>query len=57
MLAKIGNTLWRTMIPKEMENSLMIGFDTHKSGGKNVMCGIATVNKRFTTFTNECLPF
>lgn len=48
MLAKIGNALWRPRFPKEFEDCLMIGFDTHKAGNKNVLCGISTMNKKFS---------
>jgi aubergine-like protein len=50
LIVKRGNVLWA---PKEVEHTMLIAFDTAKCGRKNIVCGVSTRDKTFSSLCSK----
>jgi len=50
IIAKRGNTLWVPKTTCEVKKTMMIAFDSAKSGGNSILSVCCSVNSTFTSF-------
>lgn len=53
MIAKRGNTLWVPEAAMKLEKVMLAAFDTAKSGNKNVISGVATINSTYSSICSK----
>lgn len=53
MVAKRGNTLWVPQSAQKLEKTMLMAFDNSKSGKKNVLSGVATINSTFSSISSK----
>ena len=53
MIAKRGNTLWVPESAMKLDKVMMSAFDCAKSGNKNVISGVATINSTYSSICSK----
>ena len=57
MVAKRGNTLWVPQSVQKIEKTMLMAFDSSKSGRKSVLSGVATLNSTFSSISSKIEEF
>lgn len=57
MIAKRGNTLWVPESAQKLDKTMLMAFDSSKSGKKSVLSGVATLNSTFSSISSKIEEF